>query len=183
MTRIRRLIVGAFLPAVTASCFDFERRETPPVNWVLHDRNATERPLDYLASKPNAYAESGFNLFNRDRVQPGVGRLQHRTSVGLLPDQLRYHWTFGEGDHWRFDDIHPFRLIPSEVIERSRGFEAPPLLIRITFLPKGRLRFSWHACADASCRERGSPSLRFSAEHEFQGVPAAEAPATGSSRD
>lgn len=178
MKRLLRFVVCTLLAGLTAGCLYSDPPKKPSVNWALHDRNATERPLRYRASKPNAYTATGFILFNRAWVQPGIGTLSHESYVGDLPEQIRYHWTFGNGSHWRFDDVYPHRLIPPDVIERSRGFEAPPLLIRITFLPEGRLRFSWHACADATCRERGSPSLRFTAEHEFQGVPAAEAPPT-----
>lgn len=166
------------LALLSVACKEQPDVDSMPVHWILHSRAATEKPVQYLATKPNVYTETGFGLFLYRQLQPGIGVLEHSATIRELPPHIRYHWTFGNDDHWRFDDIHPYQLIPPDVIRRSRGwgYQPPPLLIRITFLPEGRLRFSWHACADASCRERGSPTLAFNAEHEFQGVRVAEPP-------
>lgn len=174
------LLCALLLPSALLSvgCQEQAAVESMPVHWILHSRDATRKPVHYLATMPNVHTETGFGLFLDRQLQPGIGMLEHSETLRALPQHIRYHWTFGDDAHWRFDDIHPYQLIPPDVIRRSRGwgYQSPPLLIRITFLPEGRLRFSWHACADASCRERGSPTLRFDAEHEFQGMRVAEPP-------
>lgn len=175
-----RVILCSLLVALLTGCPALRDQPEAPVHWILHDRNATSGSIFFRASSPNAHSPTGLGLFHERRREAGRGGLTHSASFVELPYNLRYHWSIGPDQHWRFDDLHPYALIPADVIRRSRGwaYEPPPLLVRITFLPEGRLRFSWHACVDASCAERGSPSLRFDAEHEFQGYRVAEAPQT-----
>ena len=188
MSCILRIGAIAWVSVLVAACDGRPAGEEPPLHWILHDRNATSESIHFRVSMPSAHTPTGFDRFHQERREPGIGALTHTATLRELPQHLRFHWTVGASEgtgagtikHWRFNDIYPYELIPPDVIRRSRGYgyRPPPLLIRFTFLPEGRLRFSWHACADASCKERGDPALRFNAQHDFQGYEVAEPPVT-----
>ena len=177
----RRLILWcvALSTVVSLASCDRGRRtlSNTPVNWVLHEHNASDRPITYEIRQDNLYSDSGYAGYLDGELPSSSGVFLHSSSLWRrLPERLVFHWSAGDNQHWRFGDVRPHQLIPKAEVQRALGWDAPPLLIRITYLPEGRLRFSWNACVDATCKERGDPSLRFNAEHEFQAVPVAEPP-------
>ena len=180
MSRILPVAGAAFTSLLVAACYSRPDAEPAPVHWILQDWNATGQTISYHANKPRVYYASQYARFTGGFRLSGKGVLTHSSELGDLPRHIQIKWTVNPSalaggrtrKGWYVDDIHPYELIPAEVIERARGynFRPSPLLISITMLPEGRLRFSWHACADASCQERGDPDLQFDAHHEFQGA-------------
>ena len=132
----------------------------------------------FVASTPSLNTPSGFSLLLDDDVVPGIGRLVPNLHLREFPEVLRLEWTVGSDQHWIVEDIRPYEMIPAEVLDRARrkSFSTPPLLFRWTFLPQGRVRFSWHACADDLCPERSSPTLRFDGSQVIHGALTDEPP-------
>ncbi len=177
MARLRIVLLLA-MTWVLASCQEKPEDEWLPLHWILHSKNATTQRLRFQALAPGMPWSPTYITFRHLRLAPGIGIVEHSSTLRRLPRNLSIHWTFSEKAHWRIDDLNPYELIPPLVIRRSRNtrFDVSPLLIRLTFLPEGRLRFSWHECSDKQCSERSSPEMMFTKSYDLQGVPDEEPP-------